>query len=206
MKKNNKKADDVKSTSIIKSSLKESWLLHKKLWIFGIIVVAIIAIVGAGAGAMKSPYVQREFYYVMFPKELPQDVSNGKQIIIKTARNPEFDGKLNEVLGAEDFNNMFRYYFVDENGEKVFFDENGTYKYVDDEGNETLLAPTLSILLATYAKYQSFQKTAKIVAWVVAAVAVVGAILAWYLWDLKQYKKQQVKKNNRPRKTKKSKR
>lgn len=206
MKEKSKNTGEVKSSSIIKSSLRESWLVHKKLWILGIVVVTIIALVGAGAAIMQSPYAKREMYLAMFPNEIPQEISKDETLVVKIARNPEFDGKLKETLDADDFNNMFRYYFVDENGEKVFFDKDGTYKYTDENGNERTVNPTLAILLMAYSKYQSFQKTVKIVVGVVVAVAIVGAILAWYLWDLKQYKKQQAKKNNRPRKTKKSKR
>lgn len=198
----NKKSENKKSTSIIKESFQASWLLHKKLWIFGIVVACIAAVIGIGYGILNTTPVKHQLIYSMADKEFIGNKQNGELITFYLEKNKDFKGEIDEI-NNETILQMFNIYYLDGNNEKVYI-ENGEYIYETEEGETKIIRPTIGFILGAYGKYTKLQKAGSIIGWVSLAVVILGSIIAWYIWDIRQNKKKQKAKYDNANKNRKA--
>lgn len=202
MKEKNKKNESRISAEIIKKSLRESWAAHKALWIIGIVVAVVLIAYGSFSLYAKTATFQRVVLSAMIPNEIVATTSDEQEFKFYYEKNPEFDKKAKiEVIDSKVLNNMFKFYYLDENGEKVYL-EDGLYSYKDSNGDEKKISPFLTGLIEVYEKYTKVQKISKIIGWIILAAGIVGLIILWYIKD-KQYQEKQMARAKRPRKSKK---
>lgn len=185
-----KKSEAKVSAEIIKKSLKESWVYHKGLWITGIVILVLIVLVGVGTSIMNNRTVINKITYSFMPKEIEGDlIDESNKLVFYSEMNEEYEG--DETLTVDNLLKMYKFYYLDENGEKVYL-EDGIYSYIDSNGQEQASIIGVAFLIKANQKATQIKDTIKTIAWIVCAVLIVVAIVVWYIKDKKARKENKV--------------
>lgn len=159
-----------------------------KIIISLVLVLAVILVSGSVAIAVNQTAIYTKFVSYLMPDSLDIDVGS-KKITFYSEENEEYNPKTQSSVPLQ----AFKYYYIDENNNKVYFDGMQAYEDGDDS-----TIPSLMFLLEVKSKSDSIGDAFQIVAAVVVLILIAVAIFIWFkIWCRKEdEKKAQLNKNN----------
>lgn len=162
------------------------------------VIAAVIGIITAVCIANKTALIS-EITYIAMPKVIDtHDYDETLDLVLYVEKNDDFDPKADEKEPLK----AFKYYYYDENGEKV------TLNYDDPvfEGtdNETMVSSIFYFEVLT--KLSGLRTAMTVVGIVAAVLVVIGLIVLWYILWSKKYDREKEKFNQNKGKKKRKKR
>lgn len=173
----------------IKKALKKSWTLYKKIWISCIVFFVIAILFAVGAKVVGSDDFKSKTVLKMIPETIETNTVDNQKMVFYKESNPDHDG--NPEISLDNLLKMYKYYYLDEDGNKVYLD-NGFYEYKDNSGQNQLIIVGLGFIMTALGKIETIKKALQITAVVIFVSAVVAGIVVWYIKD-KKYHEQQKK-------------
>lgn len=190
---NKKNSEFKESFKIVGGALKSSMKKHKLLWSLGIIIVVLIIAVSVFSAVVSTENLTAKAMDILMPEYLPpRDENDPIQFNFYKELNEDYINSDTKIEG-DNYIEIFKYYYLDENGEKQYVDD-GIYRYTDDEGNEQICYVGIGFMYSMGQKVSQIKEIAKTVAWVLVAVLVVFLIVLWYIKDKKRNEQNKPKR------------
>lgn len=184
------------SSKIIKNSLSSSMKNHKALWVIGIILIVVVALLCTGAALLKNENFIASIVTVIIPDHIENANNDDLDIVFYKELNQEYIDSTTKFDDEDYYINMFNYYYVDDYGEKHYLPD-GIYHYWV-AGEEQTVAVALGFFYAAGERLDNIKTAITAMIWIIVIAVVIAGIIIWYKHDKAKTKVQprRKKKNN----------
>ncbi len=180
----NKKNNELKTSSIIKAGLKSSMKEHKVLWGFGIVILVLIILFSVLAVLFVKGNLTFAIIDKIIPSSIHTDTNEELDIDFYKEVSPEY--KASETKIEDDnYIEIYTYYYIDENGEKQYL-ENGEYHYKDKNGEDQVIYVALGFFYSARDRLNKIVQVFHTILWILGVAVVVLLIVIWYVKDKKR--------------------
>ncbi len=188
----NNKNNEVKTSNIIKASLKSSMKQHKVLWGFGIAIFVLIILFAVLVLLFTKGNLTFAIVDKIIPSSIHTDANEYLDIDFYKEISPEYKASETKIEN-DNYIEIYTYYYIDENGEKQYL-EDGQYHYKDENGEDKVVYVALGFLYSARDRLNKIVQVFHTILWILGAAVVVLLIVIWYVKDKKRNEQNKPKR------------